>query len=95
MAGIAAAIPAAAETRAESPAAVSGSATVRTILADGISVQWLAVTDGGLTVGGKTTISGSSRGLNNAIITAAVAAIVAAGGPQLTRSQVTLFGGAV
>ena len=94
VAGVAAAIPASAEALAESSAAASGSATIRVILSDGISVQWLAVTDGGITVGGKTVISGKPSGLNAAIIRQAAAAIVAAGGPQLTRNQVTLFGGA-
>ncbi len=94
VAGIAAAVPASAETRAESPDSVSGSATVRVILADGTSVQWLAVTDGGITVGGKTVISGKASGLNGSIVNAAIAAILAGGGPQLSKRQVTLFGGA-
>lgn len=95
VAGMAAAVPAAAQASEapETPAA-TGSATVRVILADGTSVQWLAVTDGGITVGGKTVISGKRSGLNGSIVNAAIAAIVAAGGPQLTTRQVTLFGGA-
>jgi hypothetical protein len=71
----------------------SDSATVRVILADGTTVQWLAVTNGGLTVGGTTTISSAPPGLNKSIILGAIRAIVAAGGPQLTGQQVTLFGG--
>jgi hypothetical protein len=71
----------------------SDSATVRVILADGTTVQWLAVTNGGLTVGGQTTISTAPPGLNKSIILGAIRAIVAAGGPQLTGQQVTLFGG--
>ncbi len=97
VAGLAAALPrsAQAETSAEADtSAAAGSATVRVILADGTSVQWLAVTDGGITVGGKTVISGKASGLNGAIVNAAIAAILAAGGPQLTKRQVTLFGGA-
>ena len=95
VAGVAAAIPASAETLAESSSAATGSATVRVILSDGTSVQWLAVTDAGITVGGKTVISGNPSGLNAAIVKQAIAAIVAASGQQLTRRQVTLFGGAV
>ncbi len=97
VAGLAAALPRSAQGETSAQAETSsaaGSATVRVILSDGTSVQWLAVTDGGITVGGKTAISGKASGLNGAIVNQAIEAIVAAGGPQLTRSQVTLFGGA-
>lgn len=94
-ASLAAALPASARGSEESPASNSGSATVRVILADGTSVQWLAVTNGGLTVGGATTIGANNSQLNAAIIKAAIAAIVAAGGPQLSWTQVTLLGGKV
>lgn len=91
-AGIAAAMPGSAAL-AENPAVTSGSATVRVILADGTTVQWLAVTNGGLTVGGKTAIGANNSTLNASIVKAAIAAIVAAGGPQLSWMQVTLLGG--
>jgi hypothetical protein len=71
----------------------SDSATVRVILADGTTAQWLAVTNGGLTVGGTTTINTAPPGINKSIIKAAITAIVAAGGPQLAPQQVTLLGG--
>jgi hypothetical protein len=90
--GLSALIPASAAALVEGQANSSGSATVRVILADGTSVQWMAVTSGGLTVGGKTTVG---RSLNTNIVTGAIAAIVAAGGPKLSPAQVTLLGGAV
>lgn len=90
--GIAAAMPGSAAF-AENPASISGRATVRVILADGTSVQWLAVTDGGLTVGGATAIPAGPSGLNASIVKAAIAAIVAAGGPQLPWQNVVLLGG--
>lgn len=93
--GLAALIPESAVALAENSATGAGSATVRVIIADGTSVQWLAVTDGGLTVGGKTTISPVGPGLNNSIVKAAIAAIIAAGGPQLSSKQITLLGGKV
>lgn len=93
-ASIAAAIPGSAAL-AETPASSSGTATVRVILADGTTVQWLAVTNGGMTVGGQTAIGANNSELNAAIIKAAIAAIVAAGGPQLSYRQVTLLGGQV
>lgn len=71
----------------------AGSATVRVILANGTTVQWLAVTSGGLTVGGTTTISTGPPGLNKRIVQGAITAIVNAGGPHLTSEQVTLLGG--
>ena len=91
--GLAALIPASASAEVESPASGGGSATVRVILADGTSVQWMAVTSGGLTVGGKTPIVTGTRTLNNSIVKAALMAIVAAGGPKLSATQVTLLGG--
>jgi hypothetical protein len=90
--GLSAVIPASAAALIEAPASGSGSATVRVILADGTSVQWMAVTSGGLTVGGKTTIG---RSLNTSIVAGAIAAIVAAGGPKLSSGQVILLGGQV
>lgn len=90
--GLSALIPASAAALAEGQANSSGGATVRVILADGTSVQWMAVTSGGMTVGGKTTVS---RSLNTSIVTGAIAAIVAAGGARLSSAQVTLLGGAV
>lgn len=77
----------------QTPAPGSGSATVRVILANGTTVQWLAVTDGGLTVGGSTMISTEPPGLNKSIVQGAITAIVKAGGPQLTPEQLTLLGG--
>jgi hypothetical protein len=85
---------ASAETEPEAASTSTGSATVRVILTTGTTVQWMAVTSGSLTVGGQTTINSGGDGLNNAIKTAAIAAIIAAGGPQLTVKQVILFGGA-
>jgi hypothetical protein len=93
--GLAALIPASASAEVESPASGGGSATVRVILADGTSVQWMAVTSGGLTVGGKTPIVIGTRTLNNSIVKAALMAIVAGGGPKLSATQVTLLGGQV
>lgn len=95
-AALAAALPGATAALAQdAPASTSGHATVRVILADGTTVQWLAVTDGGLTAGGSTTIRPAPPGLNRSIILGAIAAIVAAGGPQLAPQQVTLLGGRV
>lgn len=95
--GLAAMIPASASAEVESPASGGGSATVRVILADGTSVQWMAVTNGGLTVGGKTTIvvGSGAKALNASIVKAALMAIVAGGGPKLSATQVTLLGGQV
>src|SRR5258706_14630704 len=95
--GLAALIPASASAEVESPATGTGSATVRVILADGTTVQWMAVTNGSLTVGGKTTIvpRAGAKALNASIVKAAIMAIVAAGGPKLSATQVTLFGGQV
>jgi hypothetical protein len=90
---MAAALPGAAAFAQDAPASSSDSATVRVILANGTVVQWLAVTNGGLTVGGTTTITTAPPGLNKSIILGAIQAIVAAGGPHLTGQQVTLFGG--
>jgi hypothetical protein len=90
---VAAGIPDATAAFAQTPASSSETATVRVILADGSNVQWLAVTNGGLTVGGSTAIPVSSTKLNPAIIQAAIAAIVAAGGPQISAANVTLLGG--
>jgi hypothetical protein len=92
--GLAALMPSAEAAESEPPSTTSSSATVRVILATGTAVQWIAVTSGSLTVGGQTTISAGGKGLNNSIVTGAIAAIVAAGGPQLTTKQVVLFGGA-
>ncbi|HEV2176721.1 MAG TPA: hypothetical protein VGW33_05930 [Terriglobia bacterium] len=75
------------ETASGSPA----SATVRVIYANATQASWEAVTNGGILVAGATNISGGN--LNLRIIHDAVTAIVAAGGPTLTRSQVALFGG--
>src|SRR5690242_255838 len=95
LAGCAAALalPASSALAQQSPASSSDSATVRIILADGTTVQWLAVTNGGMTVGGTTTISSAFPGINKSTILAAIAAIEAAGGPKLTTQQVTLLGG--
>ena len=92
-AALAAAIPGAAALAQDAPAGGSPVATVRVILADGSNVQWLAVTNGGLTVGGSTAIPATSTKLNPAIVQAAIAAIVAAGGPQIAAQNVTLLGG--
>jgi hypothetical protein len=92
-AALAAAIPAATAAFAQDPASSSETATVRVILADGATVQWLAVTSGGLTVGGETTIPSPPTGLNPVILKAAIAAIVAAGGPQIPGENITLLGG--
>ena len=59
----------------------------------GTTVQWTAVTSGGLTVGGQTNLTAGGVGLNNNIVTGAIAAIVAAGGPKLSKTQVILLGG--
>jgi hypothetical protein len=67
---------------------------VRVILATGSNVQWMAVTSGGLTVGGQTALTGGST-LNGNIVRAAIAAIIAAGGPKLSSAQVILLGGQV
>jgi hypothetical protein len=95
--GLAAVIPLSAEASAEGGEAKrqsnSGSATVRVILATGTTVQWTAVTSGGLTVGGQTNLTAGGVGLNNNIVTGAIAAIVAAGGPKLSKTQVILLGG--
>lgn len=93
--GFAAALPASASALGEAQPSGTGTATVRVILSDGTSVQWMAVTSGGLTVGGKTNITAGGVGLNGNILRAAIAAIVAAGGPTLTSKQIVLFGGAV
>ena len=93
--GLAAALPASASALVEGQPSGTGTATVRVILSDGTSVQWMAVTSGALTVGGKTKITPGGVGLNGNIVKAAIAAIVAAGGPQLISRQVILFGGAV
>jgi lipid-binding SYLF domain-containing protein len=91
---LAASLPASARALADDPVGLA-SATVRVILSDGTSVQWMAVTSGGLTVGGKTSITAGAVGLNSNILKAAIAAIIAAGGPRLTSKQIVLFGGAV
>ena len=80
-AALAAAIPgsAAAALAQDAPATGTGSATVRVILADGATVQWLAVTNAGMTVGGSTAITSGSTSLNTRIVTNAIAAIQAAG----------------
>jgi hypothetical protein len=93
--GLAAMIPASAAAEVESPASGGGSATVRVILADGTTVQWMAATNSGLTVGGKTTITTGTKTLNASIVKAAIMAIVAAGGPHLSATQITLLGGQV
>ena len=60
--GLAALMPSAEAAESEPPATSSGSATVRVILSTGTNVQWMAVTSGGLTAGGQTTINGGSKG---------------------------------
>jgi len=90
---VAAAVPGSAAF-AQDPASSSGRATVRVILADGNTVQWLGVTNGGLTVGGATAIIAGRSGLNASIVKEAIAAIVAAGGPRLSGQNVILLGGA-
>jgi hypothetical protein len=91
--GLAALIPSSAE--AEGGAAPSSAnATVRVILSNASSVQWMAVTNGGLTVGGQTALVGGGK-LNGSIVSAAISAVHAAGGPKLTSSQIILLGGQV
>ncbi|HEY3972138.1 MAG TPA: hypothetical protein VGM18_03990 [Candidatus Sulfotelmatobacter sp.] len=91
--GLAALLPTSASAEGgAAPGAVT--ATVRVILATGSSVQWMAVTSGGLTVGGQTALT-AGTGLNNNIVKAAIAAIIAAGGPKLSAAQVVLLGGQV
>jgi len=77
----------------ESPASSTGSATVRVILADGATVQWLAVTNAGMTAGGSTAITTGAASLNTRIVTNAIAAIQAAGGGLLSAQNVVLLGG--
>jgi hypothetical protein len=90
--GLAAIVPSSATasnegTVGDHPPSNSGSATVRVILATGTTVQWTAVTSGGLTVGGQTNLTAGGVGLNNNIVTGASAAIVAAGGPSCRRPR--------
>ena len=94
-AALAAAIPGSAGTALaqDAPATSAGSATVRVILADGATVQWLAVTNAGLTVGGATAITTGATSLNTRIVTNAIAAIQAAGGGLLSAQNVVLLGG--
>lgn len=91
--GLAALIPSSSAAETEATPS-SGSATVRIILATGSNVQWMAVTSGNLTVGGQTSLVSTGK-LNSNIVSAAISAIHAAGGPKLTSSQVILLGGQV
>jgi hypothetical protein len=90
--GLAGLLPGSASAETEAATGTSASATVRVILANATSVQWMAVTSAGLTVGGQTTLVPGGK-LNADIIKGAVAAIIAGGGPRLTSSQVILLGG--
>ena len=90
--GFAGLIPASATAEPEAAPASSAGATVRVILANATSVQWMAVTSSGQTVGGQTTLVPGGK-LNGNIVKGAIAAIIAAGGPRLTSSQVILLGG--
>src|SRR6266498_1026420 len=92
--GLAAVLPSPATAEGSPPAGSSGNATVRVILANGNNVQWMAVTNAGLTVGGQTALVANGK-LNTKIVSGAIAAIAAAGGPKLTSSQVILLGGQV
>jgi hypothetical protein len=84
--GLAGLIPASAVAETEAAVGTPASATVRVILANATSVQWMAVTSGGLTVGGQTTIVAGGR-LNSNIVKGAISAIIAAGGPRLASSR--------
>jgi hypothetical protein len=79
-----------AETAAgELNAGSSARATVRVIYANATDASWEVITTDGVLVGGSTSV----RLGNLQIIRDAANAIVAAGGPALTRQQIALFGG--